>query len=127
MMKNAFCFMLKALFVLKIFNFLTSWTGKQTIAVYILPNILYTLPKKTYCPKNYNQKMKFGQLKKHNGRKIFLQNSCSKLDKEASFRRLSVFNSRPGQIALPMLIGRARTCKTSETRPIFRARTFCLL
>ena len=32
--------------------------------------------------------------------------------------------SRPGQIALPMLIGRAWVRKTSKTRPIFRARTF---
>ena len=35
--------------------------------------------------------------------------------------------NRPGQIACPMPIRRARTYKTSETRPIFRARTFCLL
>ena len=34
---------------------------------------------------------------------------------------------RPAQIAPPMLIRRARARKTSETRPIFRANTFCLV
>ena len=33
---------------------------------------------------------------------------------------------RPGQIVRPMPIGRAWARKTSETRPIFWARTFCL-
>ena len=37
------------------------------------------------------------------------------------------FSYKPGQIARPMPIGRARTCWTSETHPIFRAHTFCLI
>ena len=32
-----------------------------------------------------------------------------------------------GEIARPMQLGRAGARKTSETRPIFQARTFCLL
>ena len=35
--------------------------------------------------------------------------------------------NRPGQIARPMPIGRGRARKTSETCPIFRARTYCLV
>ena len=34
---------------------------------------------------------------------------------------------RSGQLAYPMPIGRVRTRKRSETHPIFRARTFCLV
>ena len=35
--------------------------------------------------------------------------------------------NRPEEIARPMPIGRARAHKISDTRPIFRAGTFCLV
>ena len=82
MMKNAFYFTLKAIFVLNIFKFLpwlfghvenslirrieliskfmTSQPGKQTIAIQILPNISRTIGK---------QKMKFDQLIEYNTRR----------------------------------------------------------
>ena len=41
--------------------------------------------------------------------------------------RFSYKEIRPGQIARPIVIERARVRKTSETRPIFRARTFRLV
>ena len=79
MMKNTFYFILKALFVLKIFTvlsrlfghvgkiklsskFVTSQPGLQTIAVHILPNISQS---------KGSQTMKFG-----NKRNIFLQKLC---------------------------------------------------
>ena len=85
MMKNAFYFILKSLFVLKIFKFLsrlfghvgnslirkirltskfmTSLLGLQTIAIHIFPNISQS---------KGNQTMKFGELIKYNKRNIFL-------------------------------------------------------
>ena len=91
MMKNSFYFILKALFVLKIFKFLsrlfghaknglvrkirsasksiTSQPGLQTIAIHILPNI---------SESKGNQAMKFGQLIEHIKRNIFLQKLCRK-------------------------------------------------
>ena len=81
-MKNVFYFILKALFVLKIFTFLlrllrhvgktakfmTSKPRLQTIAIHILLNISQS---------KGNQTMKFGQLKKYN-RNFFLQKLCRK-------------------------------------------------
>ena len=86
MMKNAFYFTLKALFVLKIFKFLswlfghvknglirkirlisklmTSQPGKQTIAISISPNILVS---------KSNQIIKFGQVIEYIMRKNFLE------------------------------------------------------
>ena len=82
-MKNTFYFILKALFVLKIFKFLAFWsrrenglirkirlssklmtsqTGLQTIAMYILPNISQS---------KGNQTMKFNQLIEYKKRNIF--------------------------------------------------------
>ena len=58
---------------------MTSKTGKQIIAVYILPNIL--LPKG-------NQTIKFGQLIEHYVRNIFLEKSCTKCGGETSLRSL---------------------------------------
>ena len=92
MMKNSFCFILKALFVLKIFKFLsrlfghveknglirklrliskfmTSQPGLQTIAIHILPNILQS---------KGSQAMKSGQLTEYNKTNIFLQRLCGK-------------------------------------------------
>ena len=91
-MKNAFYLILKALFVLKIFKFLsrptfwscrsnglirktrlnskfmTSQPGLQTIVIHTLPNI---------SESNGNQTMKFGKLIEYN-RNIFLQKLCRK-------------------------------------------------
>ena len=90
MIKNAFHFILKALFILKIFKFfvLTFWScrengllrkvrliskfmmsqpGQQTITIHILPNISRSKGK---------QAMKFGQVIEDNKRNIFLQKSC---------------------------------------------------
>ena len=85
MMKNAFYFILKSLFVLKIFKFLsrlfghvgnslirkirltskfmTSLLGLQRIAIHIFPNISQS---------KGNQTMKFGELIEYNKRNIFL-------------------------------------------------------
>ena len=91
-MKNAFYFILKALFVLKILKFLsrlfghvgktarsekyrltskfmTSQPGSQTITIHILPDISQS---------KGNQTMKFGQLIEYNKRNIFLQKLCRK-------------------------------------------------
>ena len=86
MIKNAFYFILKALFVLKIFiflsqlfdhveknslirkirivlKFMTSQPGKQAITIHILPNISRSKD---------NHTMKFGQLIEYNKRNSFL-------------------------------------------------------
>ena len=86
MMENAFYFILKALFALEIFKFLsrlfghaekndwirkisltskfmTSQPGLQTIAIHVLPNMSQSKD---------NQTMKFGQLIEYNKRNIFL-------------------------------------------------------
>ena len=90
-MKNAFYFILKALFVLKIssfchgvlvikknglirkirliLKFMTSQPGLQTIAIHIFPNI-------SQC--KGNQTMKFGQLIESKKRNYFLQKVCKK-------------------------------------------------
>ena len=97
-MKNAFYFILQALFVLKAFKFLswlvennlierlvskfmTSQTGKQIITIHILANTLKS---------NGNQAMKFGDLIKYNVLNIFLQRSCRKWGKETSSTPLFV-------------------------------------
>ena len=92
MMKNAFYFILKALFVEKIFKFfamtfwscrkngsirkvrlisksLTSRRGKQTIEVHILSN---------FWRSKGNQAMNFGQLIGYNMRNIFVETSWAK-------------------------------------------------
>ena len=85
MMKNVFYFMLKALLVLKIFNFcfdllvmkkkglirliskfMTSKPGQQTIKIHIFSNI------------SRSKEMKFSQLIEYNKRNICLQKSCKK-------------------------------------------------
>ena len=90
-MKNAFHFILNAIFVLKIFKFLSrhfgdvgkslirkirltskfmmSQPGLQTIAIHILPIISQS---------KGNQTMKFGQLIECNKRNIFFQKLCRK-------------------------------------------------
>ena len=82
-MKNAFYFMLKALFVLEIFTFfllyrngligklwlisqfVTSQTGQQIITIHIFPNISRS---------EGNQAMNYGELIDYSKRNIFLQN-----------------------------------------------------
>ena len=91
MTKNAFYFILKTPFAIKIFKFLsqlfghvgnslirnirltskfmTSQPGLQTITIHILPNISRS---------NGNQTSKLGQLIEYNKRNIFLQKLCGK-------------------------------------------------
>ena len=95
MMKNAFYFTLKVLFVLKIFRFFVLTFGhvekqldqkdkvnfkicdvtnlKQTIAIHVLPNISRS---------KSNQTMIFGQLIEYKMRNIFLEKSYTKCDGE---------------------------------------------
>ena len=90
MMKNAFYFILKALFVLKkkslimkkniligkvrlSSRYMTSQLGKQTIAMHILPNIFRS---------KGNQTMKFGQLIEYNIRNIVLEKPYIKYEGE---------------------------------------------
>ena len=95
--KNAFHFMLTALFVLEIFVFsywrfdylekcldkmlwlilkiMTSQTGQEIITIHLLPNISRS---------KGNQIMRFGQLKECNN--IFLEKSYKQCDGETSFR-----------------------------------------
>ena len=102
MMKNVFYFIIKALFVLKIFKFLSCVFGhvendlikkirlipkfivsqlwKQTVAIHILANI-------SRC-KN-NQTIKFGQLIEYNMRNIFLEKSYTKYTGETIPRPFS--------------------------------------
>ena len=87
-MNNDFYFILKPLFVLKIFKFLSLIRkkrldkrnrfnfkifdvslGKKTITIHTLPNI---------SRKESNQTIKFGQSIQYNMRNIFLQKSCRK-------------------------------------------------
>ena len=100
--ENTFYFILKAIFVLKIFKFLwrlfchvgknglirkisvtsklmMSQPGLQTIAIHILPNISQS--------KN-NQTIKCDQLIKYNKRNIFLQKLCGKWGRKTSSRSL---------------------------------------
>ena len=103
MMKNAFHFMLKALFVLKIFTFfvlifwscrnglmkklsliskfMTSQAAQKTITIHILPNLRKS--------KSNHQAMKFGRLVEYNIRYIFLQKSWKKWCRETNSRPLS--------------------------------------
>ena len=105
MMENAFYFILKAPFFLKIFKFLswlfgnvkktaciknimlisklmTSQPGWQTITMHILPNISRS---------KGNQTIKFGQLVDYNKQNVFLQKSCKTWGRETSFRPVFVF------------------------------------
>ena len=103
MMKNALYFTSQALFVLKIFKFLswifghvakrldkkdqvnlkfydvTVWLTK-TIVIHIMPNI---------SKSKGNQTMKFGQLIEYNMRNIFLEKSYTKCGGETSPRPFS--------------------------------------
>ena len=98
-MENTFYFILKALFVFKIFKFLpwrfghveksfirkirlistfmASQPGQQTITIHILPNISRS---------KGNQTMIFGQVMQYNMINIFLQKSCRRWARESSSR-----------------------------------------
>ena len=102
MMKNAFYFTLNTLFFLKIFKFLssifghvekqldqknkliskfmTSQSGKQTIAIHTLPNISRI---------KGNQTMKFGQSIEYDMRNTFLKKSYAKCGGETISRPFS--------------------------------------
>ena len=64
-MKNAFYFMIKALFVIKVFACMTSQTGQKIITIHILPNV---------SRNKGNQTINVGQLIEYNLGNIFLQN-----------------------------------------------------
>ena len=102
MIKNVFYLTLKALFVLKIFKFLSSFFGhaeKQLDQKYKVYFKIYDVT--TWETNNYithiaqlpisrsknNQTMKFGQLKEYKLRNIFLQKSYTKCGGEAIPRR----------------------------------------
>ena len=70
---------------------MTSETGSQTIAIYILPNISQS---------KGNQTLKFGQLIEHYKRNIFLQRSCGKWVREAS----SKLNMRWKQLVCSLVL-----------------------
>ena len=61
-------------------KFMTSKSGKQTIAIHILPNISRS---------KGNQTMKFGQLIEYTMRNIFLENSYTKCSGETIPRSFS--------------------------------------
>ena len=103
MLKNAFYFILKTLFILKIFKFLswlfghtekTVWLERQgfTFQISWCHNLVNKQLQYIYFPISHELKaMKFGQLIEHNKRNIFLQKSCGIWDRETSSRPLFVF------------------------------------
>ena len=85
-MKNTFCFTLKPLFLLKIFNILTFWSFqilwchslvKQTFVIHILSSVLRNKGSET---------VKLGQLIECNMRSIFFEKSYTKCGGETSPR-----------------------------------------
>ena len=91
MMKNAFYFMLKASFGLKIFNFLSGhfWSCKKRFDVKTNVNFKicdvtdwntnnYNTHIADFSRSKTNQTVKFVQMKKYNMRNIFLEKSCAK-------------------------------------------------
>ena len=59
---------------------MTSQTGKQTIAIYVLPNIVRNKD---------NRAIKFGQLREYNMKNIFLEKPYTKFGGETSSRPFS--------------------------------------
>ena len=93
MMKNVFYLILKALFVLEIFKFLswllghvekTTWLERSGYLKYIhiLPNI-----SRSKC----NQSVQFGQLIEYHKRNIFFQTPCRKWGRATSCTPLFIF------------------------------------
>ena len=93
-MKNAFYFIIKTQFVLKIFMLLlrlfghveeTAWLeryGLQTIAIQMFPNISQSKGNKT---------LEFGQLIEYSKRNTFLQKLCGKWGRDTSSRPHFIF------------------------------------
>ena len=92
MVKNVFCFILKAFFVLKILKFmfwLFGHVGKGLDKKVEFNLKIYGI---TDCIKNScSLSIKFGQLIEYNVRNIFLRKSCRKWRRETSSRPTSVF------------------------------------
>ena len=80
-MINAFYFIIKALFVLKI-KFMVSQPVQQTITIHILPNVSRI---------KGNETMKFAQVIEYSKKNVFLQKSCKKRGRETSSRSLFAF------------------------------------
>ena len=87
MMKKAFYFMLKALFILELFTFgyIEKWVDKKAMVnfkIYDFTNWTTNDYNKHRLPdisrSKGNQAMKFGQLIEYNLGNVFLQNSCRK-------------------------------------------------
>ena len=87
--KIAFYFKLKGLFVLKIFKFLSWLFGHVGKTAWL--EIYYVTTCLTSNYSTHNQTMKFGQVIRYNNRNIFLQKSCIKWGRETSFRPLFGF------------------------------------
>ena len=98
MMKNAFCFTLKTLFVLKVFNFCVDILAMQksslitkirlVFKVYGFTTWLTTIAMRilhTISKNKENQTMKFGQFIEYNMEKFFLENSYTKCGGETIF------------------------------------------
>ena len=103
-MKNAFYFILKVLFVLKIFKFLFWLFGQVEKTAFQKDEVNFKIyDVKIWLRKNYNthialmsrsennQTMKFGKIIECKKKNIFLQNSCRKWGRETSPRPLFVF------------------------------------
>ena len=104
-MKNAFYFILKALFVLKIFKFLwwlfghvgkTAWLGRKdkfknswrhNLVSKQLQYIYSLIPHKLET----SQRIEVGQLIEYSKKNVFLQKSCKTWGRETSCRPLFVF------------------------------------
>ena len=69
---------------------MTSWTGHQTIAIYILPNISRSTG---------NQIIKLGQLSEYNMKNIFLEKSHTKYGGEASKSKLSICRDQQAKMS----------------------------
>ena len=102
MMKNAFYFILKAVFVLKIVKFfvMTFWSSRENG---FIRKLRLTARFMTWFTNNYNthsanisrnksnQTMKFDQSIEYNKRNIFPQKLCKKWGRETSYRLSFIF------------------------------------
>ena len=103
MMKMAFYFMLKAIFVLKIFHFMSFWSCRRNglikqirlISKFMTCNLVSKQLQQAYCPISHEVKatrsMKLGQLTENNKTNIFLQKLYRKCARETSSRPLFIF------------------------------------
>ena len=104
MMKNAFYFMSKALFVLElstflswIFGYVEKWLDKKVIVNFKIYNVLnyirnnHNTHSSNISRSKGNQAMKFDQLTNYCMKNIFKKKSCRKWGSETSSRPLFVF------------------------------------